>query len=738
MLVSVIMPVYNAELYICEALDSIINQTLGDFELICVDDGSDDRSKEIISEYMERDSRIKMLHQDHLSAGAARNLGMLHATGKYLYFFDADDKCDPTLLEDTVSIAEETSADIVAFNFYRFYEDGTEIRANFGIRNYLLPKDVTVFNYKDCPDRIMSIINPTPWNKIFRAEFVRKHGLKYEEITSSNDITFCAVCSAYAERIAFSTNAYLHYRVGHANTITSDKHKKLPNVIRAVSSAMEQVEKLPYYQEIEKSIRYFSIDNYIFALKHNVKDFNDSICRHYYEYIHQYFNSDFCKDVSKEEVNLQDLYESYCIVKRHDYETMQMLKSRKRIVSITSYPARISAVPVVLESIFSQTLLADKIMLWLAESQFPRKNADLPCELVQMEMDGRILIKWCDDLKPHKKYFYTMQEYPDDLVITIDDDIIYPENTLEKLYHSYLMYPDAVSTIRGHLMIIDEEGKLLPYNMWIRESDRGGYTQPSMQLFATGAGGVLYPPHLLNVALFNKQAIKDTCLLADDLWLKAMEVVNDVPVVVASEYMQLRYIPGTQETALYHTNMSDENNLNDIQLTNIINWMDENFEKDIFVNRIIESRNGVQIIGIAALCQYFVAERTDFRRKYRASERNRVRTNERLQKAFEDKSKINERLQKAFEDKSRINERLQLTYQEKSEINRKLQITYQEKAERGIRIKQLEKQLDDMKDRQIRIEQLENQLNDIQHSLSFRIGQAITWPFRRLGRLLKY
>ncbi|MCD8120732.1 MAG: glycosyltransferase [Clostridiales bacterium] len=678
MKVSVIMPVYNVESYICEALESVIHQTLTDIEIICVDDGSSDKSVDIIQEYMKQDGRIRLLQQDHKNAGAARNLGIEYASGEYLYFFDSDDKCELNLLEETVSIAEETMADIVAFNFFKFYEDGTETRANFGIRTYLLPKDITVFNYKDCPERILSVINPTPWNKIFRSEFVREHSLKFEEIASTNDITFCAVCSACAERIAYSVKALLHYRVGHANTITSDKHNKLPNVIKAVSSVISQVRGLPYYSEIEKSVQYFAIDNYIFALKHNVKDFNAPLCRRYYEFVHQFFNSGLCVNITAEDIKNQDMYESYCIIKRHKYETMQALKSRKLIVSFTSYPARIKWVPEMLKSIFSQTFPADEIVLWLAESQFPEKLADLPENLRRLEEDKQIQIKWCDDLKPHKKYFYAMQEYPDDLIVTIDDDIVYSDQVLEKLYHSYLMYPDAVSTMRTHLIIVDEQKQLLSYNTWIKETD-GCRLQPSMQLLATGGSGTLYPPHLLNPALFDKQAMMNTCLLADDLWLKAMEVINDVPVVLASEYAQLQYIPGSQEEALCHTNTSSLNNQNDVQLANVIKWLDQNFEENIFVNKIAESQKGIRIIGIAALCQHLVSERNDLRRRLRLSERNAFR--------------LNERLQISYQQKSEINQKLQIAYQEKSEINRKLQITYKEKAERGIRIKELEAQL---------------------------------------------
>lgn len=745
--VSVIIPVYNAEKYLNESLDSILAQTLTDIEIICVDDGSTDSSSAILEQYAKEDGRITVLQQNNKGAGAARNLGMKCATGKYFYFFDADDKCDPTMLEETVSIAEKVSADIVAFNFYRFFEDGTERKISGGIHINFLPKDVTVFNYNECPDRILSVINPTPWNKIFNAEFVRSHSLQYEEISSSNDITFCAVCSAYAERIAYTTKAFLHYRVGYINTITSSKHKNLTNVITAVSSVIQQVKKLPYCYDILRSVQFFAIDNFIFALNHNVKDFNDEVCGQYYQWVHLFFNSSFCDTVTEEILKQQDLYNSFFIVKKHDYDTMKLLKSRKIIVSLTSYPARIQGVSTVLKSILSQTLPADEIVLWLAESQFAGKEADLPEELVQMEKENNVQIRWCDDLKPHKKYFYSMQEYPDDLVVTIDDDVIYSSKTLENLYYSYLMHPDAVSANRAHLMIVDEHGKLLPYNDWIRETD-GCRWQPSMQLFAVGVGGVLYPPHLLHQDLFQKQVIIDNCIYADDLWLKAMEVVNQIPVVVASEYVQLQYVPGSQEEALWRTNTSDEENLNDLQLANIIVWLDQRFEKNIFIDGLTKSETGVQLLGIRSLCQHFVAERNNLRRRYHSAVRNENRINTRFQLVYAEKNEIKDKWKTSDAIKAEVYGKLRREYAIKADLNARLKRVYAERDERSAQIKDLKAQLKAAKKAQADLKkqlgQTKKQLKAskkqnaaIKRSTSYRLGRILTWPVRKLKSLLR-
>ena len=94
--VSVIIPVYNVEPYLKQCMDSVVGQTLKDIEIICVDDGSTDGSLDILKEYATEDSRIQIIEQKNAGAGAARNNGMRHATGKYLSFLDSDDFFEPT------------------------------------------------------------------------------------------------------------------------------------------------------------------------------------------------------------------------------------------------------------------------------------------------------------------------------------------------------------------------------------------------------------------------------------------------------------------------------------------------------------------------------------------------------------------------------------------------------------------------------------------------------------------
>ena len=269
------------------------------------------------------------------------------------------------------------------------------------------------------------------------------------------------------------------------------------------------------------------------------------------------------------------------------------LSGARIVVSMTSHPGRIRTVAPVLETIYAQTRMPDEVVLWLAEEQFPEKA--LPEELTALVEAGRLTVRWCGDLMPHKKYFYAFREYPDDLVITVDDDLLYAPTTIEQLYQSFLVHPRAVSALRAHLMLI-ENGRLLPYDDWLREFNLFA-GEASMLLFATNGAGALFPPHLLRAELLDEEAIRQTCPYADDIWLKLMEIEADVPVVLAKPYAGLKYMPGTQEQTLYARYNRE---LNDAQLAAAIAWFDARYGEGCIMNRLAGYHDRLQGLRIIA------------------------------------------------------------------------------------------------------------------------------------------
>lgn len=249
---------------------------------------------------------------------------------------------------------------------------------------------------------------------------------------------------------------------------------------------------------------------------------------------------------------------------------------KKIIVSLTTFPARIDIVPLVIESIFLQSVQPDKVILWLAESQFSSEKK-LPSKLLEQKERG-LEIKFCEDLKPHKKYFYTLKNYPDDIIITLDDDVFYPPFLLKTLYDLYQDHPNCIACTRGHYITFDNDNQIKPYKEWITLRENRPI-EPSKLILPTGVGGVLYPPNSLHEEIFNKENIKELCLKADDLWLKIMAIKKGTKVVISKEnFYKFITINKTQTTALSHDNL--HNGKNDKQLSKILDNYDIDIKKE--------------------------------------------------------------------------------------------------------------------------------------------------------------
>lgn len=237
------------------------------------------------------------------------------------------------------------------------------------------------------------------------------------------------------------------------------------------------------------------------------------------------------------------------------------------IVSLTSFPARIKTLHIVIESLMRQSVKPDRLMLWLSKEQFPDEKKSLPKNLLNMERRGLEICFVEDDLRPHKKYFYTMQQYPDADVITVDDDIFYPRNLLKYLVDTSKKYPSCVCCNRA-IRYSMKEGKLKPYLEWDHIEPHTD-SVPNYRILPTGVGGVLYPHgSLFSELLFNKEIIIKTCINGDDLWLNLMARLNSTKMVYSDKLVGLIPIITTKKIALSTNNIIYGN---DNQINNLIN-----------------------------------------------------------------------------------------------------------------------------------------------------------------------
>ena len=212
--ISVIMPVYNADDYIAQAIETVLSQTLEDFELICVDDGSTDKSVEIIKSFAKKDDRIKLFEMSHVGVSTARNKGLLKSQGEYIIFLDADDFYESTLLEKLYNTAKENNLDIVAtdFDLYdnkkdRFIKSPEEEHGNIYAGG-------TVASKNEFPDFILQSTTGYVWNKLFSSAFIKEKEILFApELYVFEDVYFVCCALSLADRVSRVYETLVHHRI---------------------------------------------------------------------------------------------------------------------------------------------------------------------------------------------------------------------------------------------------------------------------------------------------------------------------------------------------------------------------------------------------------------------------------------------------------------------------------------------------------------------------------------------
>ena len=221
--ISVIMPVYNEEKYLPTALDSLSKQTMRNFELICVDDGSMDGSVGILERYRDKFPFMTIIRQKNQYAGVARNNGMWVARGKYLLFLDSDDYFRENMLEEVYLCAENEKADVVIYDG-EFFEDCIE-KGAYGraLKTQYIKEGLSVLD-DDAKDKyLFNIAGAWPWNKLFLREFIVNNKLEFQAQKRANDIYFVALALAFAHRIAIVEKKLIAYRIGNPESLIATR-----------------------------------------------------------------------------------------------------------------------------------------------------------------------------------------------------------------------------------------------------------------------------------------------------------------------------------------------------------------------------------------------------------------------------------------------------------------------------------------------------------------------------------
>jgi len=290
----------------------------------------------------------------------------------------------------------------------------------------------------------------------------------------------------------------------------------------------------------------------------------------------------------------------------------------RNIVTLTSFPARIKTVHIVIDSMFRQKLKPDMIVLYLGYNKFPNKEQDLPEELIAQTTRG-LSIHWVKDIGCFTTLIPALIEFPDDIIFNIDDDIYYDSNILSDLYNGYKKNPLAIHTNTSHRIVFDQYNSLLPYDNWlpkdnfyarcicfklidnllklkntmknvlsslpannISKKEKDDPDAASYHNFIISTLGTLYPPHCLHEDSKNVELAYKLSPTNDDIWFWIHAIRNGTKIQLTKKRKnRFKYIGQTQASALFNTNLvktiinEKETTPNDIQMQNVLEYYPE-------------------------------------------------------------------------------------------------------------------------------------------------------------------
>lgn len=265
--VSVVIPVYNSEKCLRGCLDSLCGQSLKNIEIICVNDGSSDNSWDILREYSARDGRVTAISQENSGAGAARNNGMRIAKGKYMIFLDSDDVFEKNMLEIMADRLENTSADS-AMCLADSFDDATGKVCSGG---WTMPRGLLggddVFSPEEKSEVFFQLMQGWPWDKMYRTEFIRSHGIEYPSLPNSQDLVFNLRAMALSGRMCFIDRILVHRRVNRSASISNSRADSFDSPYRAVKMLAELLKSDGIYDTFKFSLDRWSLNFLLWHLR---------------------------------------------------------------------------------------------------------------------------------------------------------------------------------------------------------------------------------------------------------------------------------------------------------------------------------------------------------------------------------------------------------------------------------------------------------------------------------------
>lgn len=604
---SIIIPVHNTTDYLSRSIGSVLSQSVPDFELILINDGSSDNSGEICENYAKLDNRIKVFHQENKGVSSARNLGLKVASGEWILFVDADDWVEPVWLETLSKKIKLFDLDLYTFGYRRISNQSVEYihlppytvenNHNF-VKTPYYKHSVWAYAFRNSIIQKYNIIFPDKLKYSEDQAFLLKYISKCDKVVSLNKVLYnyynspdsvvnkpisihSSICNIWA------ANDFLEY--SKSNNIPESFYahpvKQLYDDFFMYLSMIPDVNKREAQKEYKKGYketlrlypafqkyRYYKIANNNLSLpqtllrrKNKLKNIKNKF--NIFSKLKQIIHNTLYIDQIVRGIVYDEIQRDKDITKIERYKylaeesdkigiTTEKHIDNEIIVSLTSYGRRIHEVYLTIESIMRQTVKPNKIILWLAEDEFTTDT--IPVSLKRLEKRG-LTIGFCEDIKSYKKLVPALRKYPDDIIITVDDDVLYNYDLIENLMNSYKKNPKIIHFCRGSRIKIHEDGSLYGYTQW-DSPVKDSYINKLN--FPTGVGGILYPPDCFHKDVTNEKLFMTLCPTADDVWFKAMSLLK----MTYAKKVYTQNIKGVDYTIL-NNDMQSETALWNINVT---------------------------------------------------------------------------------------------------------------------------------------------------------------------------
>ncbi len=315
--VSIIIPFNNVENYITECLDSVLNQTLSDIELILINDASTDSSREIVQKYAEKDSRIKIIDiEERKGQGFARNRGIEAAQGEYIGFVDSDDFVENDMFELLYNSAKTNNTDISMCQV-REYDDINEnyITSDYYSLDYLNNFGESIFSAEDTKEQILDI-NVALWNKVYKREYLLSIGEKFPEGFIYEDLPFFFGTYLPAKRIQIVWKNLYSYRVNRKNSTMQQFNNKILDRLPMVSLTYEKLKNTPFLSDLKQKIQAWIIND----LFHRYSLLKESYHKEFFFLMKKVFESLEIENVEDDYWKRVYHFQGYLLVMNNSFE----------------------------------------------------------------------------------------------------------------------------------------------------------------------------------------------------------------------------------------------------------------------------------------------------------------------------------------------------------------------------------------------------------------------------------